>query len=406
MRGKQIEGFVTREQALRDFFAAWEPEQRAEQVPLGQASGRVSAAEVRSVLTLPVYRISACDGIAVSAARFQNEKDRYSGWREGVDFARADTGDDFDDRFDAVIPIEEVDFAADGGIAFISPDLEIEAGANVRPRGSTLREGDLLLEANLPIRPMDLASLAMGGAAMIPVWRKPRVAFIPTGSELVPPGSRPRRGENIDSNSVMVRHMLPEFGAEPLVFPIVPDVPEALERCLREALRQADIVIMNAGTAKGSEDFSARLLGASGRLIHHYIAAAPGRPMALAVVDKKPVINLPGPAMAAFFGMAWCVRASVNRFLNVPNVRRQRIVGRLTEDIRSTPHMATLIRIDARQGADGYEFQPLSFHRAGLPLCLISNAMYVCEVGECGKSEDDSIEAELLRGAEYLEGRG
>lgn len=406
MRGKRLDGFVTREKALQDFFEAWVPAEKTELVPLDQAAERISAKALESVNTLPVHRVSSLDGIAVESARFAQGMPDYSAWQLGREFVRADTGDDFDDRFDAIIPIEEADLSAEGRITFISPDVEVAPGSHIRARGSTVKEGDPLIGADLPIRPTDLASLALGGIAMVPVRRKPRVAFIPTGTELIPYAMRPKRGENVDTNSLMVREMLLEMGAEPLIFPIVPDVPEALQRVLQNALAEADVVILNAGTAKGSEDFNADLLGSQGRLIHHYIAAAPGRPMALFVIDNKPVVNLPGPVLAAFFGMDWCVRAVVHRFLHLPMPKRERIEGVLMEDIRSTPHMAQFTRVNAVKRQDGtYELYPLSSHKTILPLCMASNALYVCEVGENGRSKGEILSAELLRGEEYLNAR-
>lgn len=402
MRGKRMEGFPEREKALSDFFNAWSPHTASEFVPLSEAAGRITSQALYSQNTLPVHRVSGCDGISVRAADFTNGVPDYSQWQEEKEFARADTGDDFDDRFDAVIPIEEVDFTAEGRISFISPDVPVATGSNVRPRGSSFAQGDLLMKENRPIRPMDLASLAMGGIAMVPVWKRPRVAFIPTGSELIPYGMHPKRGQNIDTNSIMVQHMLLEMGAEPVIFPIVPDAPAELENRLMEALSIADVVIINAGSAKGGEDFNIRLLENKGRMIHHYIAAAPGRPMALAVIDTKPVINLPGPTMAAFFGTDWCIRAVVNRFLGIPLQRKPRIKGVLMEDIRSTPHMAILCRINAVKTEEGYACYPLSFHMMSLPLCMASNAMYISPVGESVRQKGDAIEVELLIGEEYL----
>ncbi len=405
MRGKRLDGFVAREQALADFFAAWTPGERVELVPLSEAVWRISAQALTAVNTLPVYRSSGCDGIAVESSRFACGVPDYAGWRMGEEFVRADTGDDFEDRYDAVIPIEEVDLTSDGRIAFISPDIAVTSGCNVQPRGSLCMTEDPLIGKNLPIRPTDLASLAMGGVRMVPVRKKPRIAFIPTGSELIPHTARPRRGQNIDANTLLVTEMLKCMGAEPVAFPIVPDAPAELEMVLEQALEQADAVIVNGGTAKGGEDFNTHLLEQKGRLIHHYIAAAPGRPMALAVVDDKPVINLPGPAMAAFFGMTWCVQAVVCRYLHIPMPQRPIVTGLLMEDIHSTPHMDILCRMNAVKTAEGYELYPLSFHTLRLPLCMAGNAMYVCPVGESYVPKGSLITAELLRGEEYLEER-
>ena len=156
MRGKKMDGFPTREQALKDFFESWSCQEEIEYVPLEEAAWRVTARALHSVNTLPVVRSSACDGIAVDAARFAGGVPDYTGWTLGEDFVRADTGDDFDDRFDAVIPIEEADLEGDR-LVFLSPDLDIKPGSNVNPRGSTILEGELLVEANLPLRPVDLA---------------------------------------------------------------------------------------------------------------------------------------------------------------------------------------------------------------------------------------------------------
>ena len=147
---------------------------------------------------------------------------------------------------------------------------------NVRSAGSTLKPGELLIEAGLPIRPTDLAALIMGGITLVEVYRKPKVAFIPTGSELIPAGLKPFRGKNVDTNSLMVKHQLIEMGAEPILFPIIEDVPAELSDALDAALRFADIVVINGGSSKGGEDFNEKLLEKKGKLIQHRIAAAPG----------------------------------------------------------------------------------------------------------------------------------
>lgn len=403
MNGKQMEGFPTREQALLDFFAAWTPGEQEELVPLDRAAGRILARRLCSAGELPVYRISACDGIAVRSADFADGFPDTGTWREGDAYERADTGDDFSDRFDAVVPVEEVEFQPDGSV-MLSRDVPVAPGWNVRPAGDYVRRGVLLLEENLRIRPADLASLAMGGIAMVPVRRKPRVAFIPTGSELIPPGMEPGRGDNVDTNSVMAGHMLEEFGAEPVIFPIVRDVPGKLEAALAAALHTADAVIINGGSARGGEDFNFRLLETKGRLIHHYIAAAPGRPMALAVMEGKPVINLPGPAMAAFFGLDWCVKAVVSRFLHIPVPVRRTVDCVLENEVITNPHLAILCPMKITRQQNGtYKARYLSFFQLSIPLCLGANGMYISEIGESAVKPGGVIQVELTRGEEEME---
>lgn len=402
MKGKQIEGFPSRAEALNRFMNAWDAPVRTELVPLDEACGRVVAQTLYAQTSLPVYRSAACDGICVDSTRFQQGVPDVSSWQRGVEFDRADTGDDFSDDFDAVIAIEEVELTDEGHISSLSSDIEVHAGSNVNPQGSTLQAGDILIEHNLPIRPTDLAALAMGGIAMVPVYAKPCVAFIPTGSELVCAGTKPARGQNIDANSVLVSHALKAMGARPLMFPIIPDTPSQLEHVLDEALAQADVVIINAGSAKGGEDFNTTMLARRGTLVDHYIAAAPGRPMALAVIDHKPVINLPGPTMATFFGLDWCIRAVVNRFLAAPMLQRPRVSATLMSDIHTTPHMAILCRVNVVKTDTGYVCYPLNFHTDSLPVCMGTNGLYVSEIGESLRAQGDTIDVELLRGLEYI----
>ncbi len=402
MRGKKMDGFTSREGVLADLFSRWTPGVEPEFVPLDESIGRITACELFSVNTLPVYRTSGCDGIAVKSELFKNGMPDYKSWREGVEFARADTGDDFDDRYDAIIMIEELDLTPDGKIEFMSEDVRVNPGTNTMARGSSIASGDRIMDANIPIRPSDLAALAMGGCRMVPVRRKPRIAFIPTGTELIPPQMRPERGQNIDTNSLLMRETLRVLGAEPVIFPIIIDDNDLLEKTFDDALRTADIVVLNGGIAKGSEDYNVALIERRGQLLHHYVAAAPGRPMAIGVVKDKPVINLPGPTIAAFFGADWCLSAIVCRALQVPVPQKERVVCTLAEDIASTPTMAILCRMEVKKGNDGYVAEPRSFRTGTMPSCLTSNAMYVSPVGESVRKAGERIEVELLRGREYI----
>ncbi|MDR3114743.1 MAG: hypothetical protein LBU25_04400, partial [Treponema sp.] len=295
---------ITRKEVLEELFALWNPPFNIETVPLEEARGRITAQALYSRLTLPLVRSSNGDGIAVCSAAFAEGPPDTSAWIEGNDYVRADTGDDFDDRFDAVIMIELVGFDGEGRI-FLPPELRVVPGLNISGTGNSVMEGELLLEKALPIRACDLGALALGGLRDVPVVKKPLVAFIPTGSELIPAGQLPKRGQNIDTNSILARHMLLEMGAEPLILPIVKDDPELLKQALEQALDVADVVIINGGSSKGAEDYNARLLAEQGSLICHGVNAAPGRPLCMALIGQKPVVNLAGPMVAAYFGLDW-----------------------------------------------------------------------------------------------------
>jgi len=343
---------TSRIEALEKLFAVWTPPRETETVPLAEAVGRTLAETQRSCLTMPPAHVSVCDGIAVKSASFVHGLPDASGWVEGREYVWADTGDDFPDEYDAVIRVEELEKLPGGGLR-ITRRESVEPGDSVKPRGGTVQEGDKLLDAGQVIRPTDLSALAMGGAFTVPVWKRPVAAFLPTGSELIPCGAAPKRGENIDSNSLMVPAMLRELGAECLCFPITRDAVSELRETLHAALAQADIVVINGGSSKGGEDFNTRLIAEEGDLLFHEVSAAPGRPTAIGVVQGKPVVNMPGPPLAAYFVTDWCLRAILDRWLCHPPRILHTVRGVLTAPLGPGGPVETFRRLHAERAEDG-----------------------------------------------------
>ncbi|MDR1530349.1 MAG: molybdopterin molybdotransferase MoeA [Burkholderiales bacterium] len=388
---------ISKANVLARLFALWQPPEKNERIPIEQAFGRVTAEPMDARLTLPVKRASAMDGFAVIAERFKNGIPDTSTWVLGVDYVRADTGDDFDDCFDAVIPIEKISFAANNTPIF-NVETPLATGTGVRGAGAWTKEGERLIDARLPLRAVDLAALTLGGITEITVVSKPTVAFIPTGSELVPPGAIPARGQNVNSNSILLDCLLREVGAEPLIFPIVHDKWRELEDNLAQALARSDIVVIGGGSSKGGEDFCADLLKKHGEVICHGVAAAPGRPLCLALIDGKPVINLPGPALAAFYGFDWCIRAIVCRWLGIPLPQRKKVTVTLTEDLVCSEKMSIMYRAYLRRNDNGsLEATPLSMGGTSTPRALCADVIYISTPGEGTHKRGTQIEVELLR---------
>ncbi len=396
-----MDGFLTREQAMEKFFNAWQPTYCQELVTLDECVGRVLAKDVISNVDLPVYRSSSCDGIAVRSKDFLEGIPDTREWKYGVDYVRADTGDDFDDKFDAVIMIEKVQTDSDGCIT-LDDNVDVKPGTNVNPKGSTISKGDAVLSAGVIIRPTDLAAICIAGTSMVYVRKRPKIAFIPTGSELVAAGIKPKRGEMIDCNSLLIKHMLLSFGAEPIIFPIVKDDPQELENAFENALEIADAVIINGGSALGEEDHNIRIIEEHGEIINHYVSAAPGRPIMFAVADGKPVIDLPGPTMAAYYCANWCLKPLVCRMLDIPVPQRQTIVATSTEDYKTFKDFAILGRWNVCAKDDGsYEATPRNFKKS-ITDALTSNAYRVSDIGDEPIAAGDEIVLELLRGQEWI----
>ncbi|AKA69100.1 molybdopterin molybdotransferase MoeA [Clostridium scatologenes] len=392
----------TKKEALDILFEKCPLKYEIETIPITEAIYRIPAEDMYSCNTLPVFRVSMMDGIAVASSCFKSGIPDTSNWIEGREYARADTGDDFDDCYDAVIKIENVSFDEIGKLK-IKEGTVVKEGTCVKKSGSTIKKGDCVLKAGMPVRPSDLAALAIGGITNISVLKKPVVAFIPTGSELIFPGTRPQRGQNIDSNSIMVKHMLIEMGAEPLVYPIVKDNPEDVKIALEKALKQADIIIVNGGSSKGGEDFTNKVFKSRGEVLLHGVFAGPGRPMSLAVIEGKPVVNLPGPALAAYYGVDWCIRSIVNQYLGLPMMKRKRVTAVLAEDMPCPKPISFLCKINIEKNQDGkYIAVPAPFKAFPINICLGTNGQFISKIGEGDYKKGDTIEVELLCSEEFI----
>lgn len=287
----------------------------------------------------------------------------------------------------------------EGGL-FIHPEVTVTPGMDVRPAGSMVKCGDLLAKKHQTLRALDLACLAMGGVTQIEVYKKPRVAFLPTGSELVPLGAPVGRGNIIDSNSLLARHLLLEMGAEPVCMPIVKDDPKAIFAALEQALQTADIVLLNGGSSKGDEDFNARLLAEKGSVLFHGIAAAPGKPMCIALIGGKLVINIPGSSLAVLYAMEWCVSAAVCRILCKPLPKRPAVQGVLTQSIRASSGMEILCMMDIQRNGDTFEVKQKPRHDAPMSDTLGAGGFYITKLGMGELLPGETAEIALLRGEE------
>ena len=390
---RKLPPLTSKEDALALLFSRWTPVRRTETIPLAEADGRVLGEDRYADWDLPVVRASLMDGIAVRSSLFADGLPDTSAWQPGRDYVRADTGDDFPDEFDAVIAIEDVTVGENGGIR-LAEGLAVKAGDNIKGRGADVRRGDLLLSSGTVLTPRDLAVLGAAGSAEIPVIVRPRVAFLPTGSELIPVGTPLRRGQNYDTNSLMAAPMLRRMGAEPVMHEIVPDEPEEIRRAFLELLPQSDIVLVNAGTSKGAEDYCAKLLEEQGDVLFHGVAAVPGRPMSMAVVNGRAVINLSGPTPAAFHSIYWAVRPIICYALGLPAPEPRTVRAVLTGPIRTQAELSKMcpVRLERKDGI--VLGHPVDLH-GPRTASLTAEGIYLTKPGEAPLSAGDEITVEL-----------
>lgn len=390
----KFDGYPTREEVLEAIDSKWHAKPAIEWVPIEASLDRILAADLTSKMTFPIYRAAKLDGIAFSYAQYLADEQKTENWQLGRDYAYADTGDDFPDGFDTVIMVEKVDFLENGGLHFLEPS--IEKGENVADRGSTIKAGDFVSKKQRWIRPTDLAAFALSGNTRIPVYQKLKVAFIPTGSELVPLRSLPKRGQMIDCNSLMVQATLEKFGVEPLIYPIVKDITADLEATLQDALTQADLVLINGGSARGKEDYNAGILERMGEVICHGVKAAPGRPLCLAMIGETPVLNIPGPPVATYFGLDWCVSHIIAHYYGTQVPEKAKVQAKMKNECGGPGLADFLCRMELMKNGDAYEAIFLSPRGGAMGQVLSSNGQRILERGNLGFHHGEMIDVEWI----------
>jgi len=323
-----------------------------ELVPVTEALGRVTAGPIWARLSSPHYHASAMDGYAVRAADTQGATETSpvrltlvaSGSTEpnvAHPAQPVNTGHPLPAWANAVIMVENVQH--------FETQIEIRASVapyqHVRPLGEDMVATELVLPANHKLRPVDLGAIAGCGHATVPVRRKPRVAIIPTGSELVDlpgdlPGSselpgRLRPGDIIEYNSVVLAAQVSEWGGQATRWPSVADDFEAIKAAVEQAAASHDLVLVNAGSSAGTEDYTAQVVQELGELFVHGVAVRPGHPVILGMVKRVPIIGVPGyPVSAALTGEIF-VEPLLARWLGRPPAPRPTLRAVMTRKVQS-----------------------------------------------------------------------
>lgn len=267
-----------------------------ERVAITDALGRATSEAVIAKISSPFYHSAAMDGYAVKFIdTFGAAETRPKRLAVPSQAVAVDTGDPMPDGFDAVIMIEDVEKVPEG--------IEILKAAtpwqHVRLVGEDIVATELIISENHVIQPVDMAAMLASGHRTVMVRKRPTIAVIPTGTELVEPGSDLKRGDIIDFNSTMLSAMAAEYGAEPSKKKIVKDDAVLLKRTVLDAVAESDLVVINAGSSAGREDFTAPVIAELGRVFVHGVNIKPGKPVILAVVQGKPVIGIPGYPVSA-----------------------------------------------------------------------------------------------------------
>ncbi len=362
MRQEQFLDVIDRDEAERRFRAALDLRPLpAEEVPLSLSWGRVLDRDVVAPVDVPGFDRADVDGFAVRAEdTFGAAEERPATLRlsrevlatgvvpseevaPGTATAVA-TGAVLPRGADAVVMVEHTDPSGDA----ILVRRPVAPGANVTFAGTDVGRGETVLRRGEPLTARETGVLAALGLARVGVVRRPRVAILSTGDELVAPGGSLRPGLVYDSNAVILADAVRELGGEPVPFGIVPDAADALENELRGALA-CDLVLLSGGTSKGAGDLSYRVVGRLGKpgILAHGVALKPGKPLCLAAVEAGggrvvPVVILPGFPTSAIFTFREFVAPVV------------RLLGGRPEEPDSVVTARVPVRVNSERGRTEY----------------------------------------------------
>jgi molybdopterin molybdotransferase len=325
--------------------------QQSEELPLLQALGRVAAKDTLSPFDIPLCDNSAMDGYAFSFACLQGDRLAVAGFAPAGhahttpvppgSAVRIMTGAPIPPGCDTVVPIEEVEQTG----AQIRLTGRLQQGTHIRRKGEDVKQGETVIADGSVIRPQEIGMLASLGMTTVPVYKAPTAAILATGDELLPLGEKPRDGQIVNSNSIAVAAQVIEAGGVPLIQEIIPDDLESTKRCMRKALEGVDTLITTGGVSVGDRDFvKLAIEEVGGRILFWKVNMKPGKPVAFAMIDGKPVFALPGNPVAAMVAFEEFVRPALLKMMGRHRVLRPVITARTTSSFNNKGDRPNLVR--------------------------------------------------------------
>lgn len=402
-----------------------------ETIPLDEhALGRVTAEPIWAKVSSPHYHASAMDGFAVHAAMTNGAlPSKPVTLQIGPEAQYVDTGDPLPDWANAVIPIENVESLNELGTitkeirdpASIRIRASVAPWSHVRPLGEDIVATQLVLPAGHVLKPADLGAIAASGHQEIRVARKPRVAILPTGTELVPIGSPLKAGDILEYNSLVLAAQIKTMGGEPTRYPITPDDFNLICERVQEAAQAHDLILLNAGSSAGAEDFSAEVVEKLGQLLVHGVAVRPGHPVIFGMISRElgignresspmpdsrlpvPIIGVPGYPVSAALTVDIFVEPLMAAWLGRRPRELPTETATLTRKIVSPPGDDDFVRVVVGNVGDKLLAAPLS-RGAGVITSLVqADGLALLPRGAQGMEAGEQVQVRLYRSRTEIE---
>ena len=399
------------------FFAVLEPEEK----PSLEALGQVLAEDVIAQFDIPPLDNSAMDGYAVQAASVKSaSKDspvllRIVGKVAAGELPQQEvtpgtairimTGAPVPQGADAIVPFEDTDevsrSGSSGNSAEIGVILDVRPGSDIRPAGQDVREGQKVLEKGTVLRPAEIGVLASLGYSEVKVVRRPVVAVLGTGDELVAPGEPHRLGKIYDSNSYSVAAGILRYGGIPRVLGIARDNLDSMNAKIGDGL-EADMLITSAGVSKGDYDMVKDVLAQHGKIDFWSVRMRPAKPLAFGVLQapdgrRVPHLGLPGNPVSALVAFEQFGRAAIYKMLGKTNHRKPTIKATLDEPIYNTDGRRVYARAVVTKERGEYHAR-LTGHQSSNLLTSMAqaNGLAICPADLPEKESGDVVDVQML----------
>ncbi len=388
---------VSLEDARRDYLnklreAGFKAE--AEKIPVTAAEGRITACAVYARISSPHYPASAMDGIALRAGATYGATETTPVILTEDQFTPVDTGDPVPDDADAVVMIEDVVWTENGGVKLYSAAAPWQ---HIRQIGEDICAGEMIMTSHQRITPAAVGALLAGGVQRVSVLRQPVVGIIPTGDEIVPPAKDLQKGDIPEFNSYIFTAMLHEWHAKAVTYPIVPDQYEMIEAALKNALKECDIVLLNAGSSAGRDDYSKEAIGSIGEVLYHGISIKPGKPAILGLCGPKPVMGIPGYPVSGIIVLEQLLKPLIDEWYYADPVPAVCLKGILTKNVVSGFKYQEYVRV--RMGLVGEKMMVSPLNRGSGVVTSFMKADGILEIPQgCeGLEAGAEVSVRLLR---------
>ncbi|MBF0487258.1 MAG: molybdopterin biosynthesis protein [Nitrospirae bacterium] len=370
----------------------------AEAIDVAVSMGRITAEPVTALLSSPFFHSSAMDGYAV---RF----DSTFGASETTpvrltipdDALYINTGEPIPDGFNAVIMIEDVNVGRDASANYVEIIKAATPYQHIRVIGEDIVATELILPENHKIRAIDIGAALAGGHTQIKVRKRPSVAVIPTGSEIVAPGVPLTKGKIIDSNSAMIEGLITGCGAAAVCYPIVRDDLDEIKTVVSEAVKAHSLVLIIAGSSAGSRDYTSTVIKDLGQCILHGVNIKPGRPLILGMIGDCAVAGVPGYPVSAYITVDLFIKPLIYKWLGLSGQEIETITAVIGRTISSAIGQEEFIRVKVGKVGDRFVATPLG-RGAGIMMSLVrADAMLTIPAMSEGVGAASEVNVALMR---------